>query len=38
MGMFEGRILNFATNEKLINVQTGYRDMKHNLERELELL
>lgn len=38
MAMYEGKIQNFATNEKLANVQTGYRDMKHNLERELELL
>ena len=27
-----------ATNDKLASVQTGYRDMKYNFEREMEML
>jgi hypothetical protein len=27
-----------ATIDKVLNVQSGYRDMKYNLERELELI
>lgn len=27
-----------ATNDKLASVQTGYRDMKYNFEREMELM
>ena len=27
-----------ATNDKLTSVQTGYRDMKYNFEREMESL
>lgn len=36
--MYDSKIMNLATNEKLINVQTGYRDMKYNFEREMEML
>ena len=36
--MYDSKILNMATNDKLASVQTGYRDMKYNFEREMEML
>lgn len=35
---YDGRLANLATTEKLTLVQTGYKDMKYNFERELELI
>jgi predicted RNase H-like nuclease (RuvC/YqgF family) len=35
---YDSRITGMATNEKLASVQTGYRDMKYNFEREMESL
>jgi len=35
---YDGRLANLASIEKLKDVQTGYRDMKYNFERELELI
>lgn len=35
---YEQKIIGMATQEKLAQVQTGYRDMKYNFEREMELL
>jgi hypothetical protein len=38
MHTYDGKLLNLASLEKLNTVQTGYKDMKYNFERELELL
>lgn len=36
--MYDSKITNLATNDKLLSVQTGYKDMKYNIEREMEML
>lgn len=38
MSGYDAKIANLASTEKLNLVQTGYKDMKYNFERELELL
>lgn len=38
MTHYEAKIANLASMDKLNSIQTGYKDMKYNLERELELL
>ena len=38
MHTYDGKLANLASIEKLNTVQTGYKDMKYNFERELELL
>lgn len=38
MHTYDGKLANLASIEKFNAVQTGYKDMKYNIERELELL
>jgi len=38
MHTYDGKLANLASIDKLNTVQTGYKDMKYNFERELELL
>lgn len=38
MSTYDLRIANLATMDRVITIQTGYKDMKYNLERELEMI
>ena len=35
---YDLRIANLATSDRVTAIQTGYKDMKYNLERELEMI
>jgi|LauGreDrversion4_2_1035121.scaffolds.fasta_scaffold296656_2 hypothetical protein len=35
---YDVRIANMATTDRVTAIQTGYKDMKYNLERELEMI
>jgi len=35
---YDIRLANLATIERVQSIQTGYKDMKYNLERELETI
>ncbi len=38
MSVYDSRLANVATHSALEKVQQGYKDMKYNFERELELM
>lgn len=38
MSTYDLRIANLATSDRVTAIQTGYKDMKYNLERELEMI
>lgn len=38
MGTYDLRIANLATMDRVTTIQTSYKDLKYNLERELEMI
>lgn len=38
IGTYDVRIANLATMDRVQTIQTGQKDMKYNLERELEMI
>jgi SMC interacting uncharacterized protein involved in chromosome segregation len=38
IGSYDSKITNMATMDKLMAIQSGQKDMKYNIERELEML
>ena len=38
MSTYDLKIANLATSDRVTAIQTGYKDMKYNLERELEMI
>jgi len=38
MSTYDLRIANLATMERVTTIQTSYKDLKYNLERELEMI
>ena len=38
MGTYDLRIANLATIDRVTTIQTSYKDLKYNLERELEMI
>jgi hypothetical protein len=38
MSTYDLRIANLATMDRVTTIQTSYKDLKYNLERELEMI